>query len=138
MTRLASKCSKCLKKRYETQLPITSFVLNSHFSTIDVFLLEVITPIMHQPGKQLILFFINNWEIKKQYAIANPELNLKLLFISFLLINIVSKVKLSQRLFSKKNMTCPVSKQQLSDYTDLTLNHTLRRLIQAWCTFERL
>ena len=92
---------------------------------------------MHQPEKQLILFFINNWEIKKQYAIANPELNLKLLFISFSLINIVSKVKLSQRLFSKKNMTCPVSKQQLSDYTDLTLNHILR-LIQAWCTFERL
>jgi len=34
MTRLASKCSKCLKQRYKTQLPIISSVLNSHFSTI--------------------------------------------------------------------------------------------------------
>jgi hypothetical protein len=32
--------------------------------------------------------------------------------------------------------TCPVTKQQLSDYTDLTPNHTLRRLIQAWCTLN--
>lgn len=39
-------------------------------------------------------------------------------------------------LFSKKNMTCPITKQQLSDYTDLTPNHTLRRLIQAWCTLN--
>jgi hypothetical protein len=37
-------------------------------------------------------------------------------------------------LISKKNKTCPVTKQQLSDYTDLT--PTLRRLIQAWCTLN--
>ncbi|CAJ2632234.1 unnamed protein product [Trifolium pratense] len=39
-------------------------------------------------------------------------------------------------LISKKNKTCPVTKQELSDYTDLTPNHTLRRLIQAWCTLN--
>ncbi|XP_014494856.1 E3 ubiquitin-protein ligase PUB22 [Vigna radiata var. radiata] len=39
-------------------------------------------------------------------------------------------------LFSKKNTTCPVTKQPLMDYTDLTPNHTLRRLIQAWCTMN--
>ncbi|XP_020225250.1 E3 ubiquitin-protein ligase PUB22 [Cajanus cajan] len=39
-------------------------------------------------------------------------------------------------LFSKKNTTCPVTKQPLLDYTDLTPNHTLRRLIQAWCTMN--
>ncbi|XP_014493518.1 E3 ubiquitin-protein ligase PUB23 [Vigna radiata var. radiata] len=36
-------------------------------------------------------------------------------------------------LFScKNNKTCPVTRQSLS-HTDLTPNHTLRRLIQAWC-----
>ena len=37
-----------------------------------------------------------------------------------------------------KNKTCPVTKQQLeiSDSVDLTPNHTLRRLIQAWCTLN--
>lgn len=35
-------------------------------------------------------------------------------------------------LFSCKNNTCPFTKQVLVD-TDLTPNHTLRRLIQAWC-----
>ncbi|KAL0370229.1 UNVERIFIED_CONTAM: E3 ubiquitin-protein ligase PUB23 [Sesamum angustifolium] len=43
-------------------------------------------------------------------------------------------------LFSRKNHTCPVTKQALFN-TDLTPNHTLRRLIQAWCTlnaFERI
>ncbi|KAF8396374.1 hypothetical protein HHK36_017991 [Tetracentron sinense] len=35
-------------------------------------------------------------------------------------------------IFSSKNNTCPVTKQLLSD-TDLTPNHTVRRLIQAWC-----
>ncbi|KAL2240035.1 E3 ubiquitin-protein ligase PUB23 [Sesamum indicum] len=43
-------------------------------------------------------------------------------------------------LFSRKNPTCPVTKQELFN-TDLTPNHTLRRLIQAWCTlnaFERI
>ncbi|TKY61916.1 E3 ubiquitin-protein ligase PUB22 [Spatholobus suberectus] len=39
-------------------------------------------------------------------------------------------------LFSKKNKACPVTKQPLLDYTDLTPNHTLRRLIQAWCTMN--
>ncbi|KAJ1384794.1 Zinc finger, RING/FYVE/PHD-type [Sesbania bispinosa] len=37
-------------------------------------------------------------------------------------------------LFSNKNTTCPVSKQPLPRDSDLTPNHTLRRLIQAWCT----
>ncbi|TKY67014.1 E3 ubiquitin-protein ligase PUB23 [Spatholobus suberectus] len=37
-------------------------------------------------------------------------------------------------LFScKKNKTCPVTKQSLL-HTDLTPNHTLQRLIHAWCT----
>lgn len=39
-------------------------------------------------------------------------------------------------LFSGKNKTCPVTKQPLSDFTDLTPNHTLRRLLQAWCTMN--
>ncbi|XP_057738959.1 E3 ubiquitin-protein ligase PUB23-like [Arachis stenosperma] len=41
-------------------------------------------------------------------------------------------------LFSAKNNTCPVTKQQLSssDFSDLTPNHTLRRLIQSWCTIN--
>lgn len=38
-------------------------------------------------------------------------------------------------LFLCKNSTCPVTKQDLSN-TDLTPNHTLRRLIQEWCTFN--
>ncbi|KAG4385439.1 hypothetical protein AAZX31_12G090600 [Glycine max] len=33
----------------------------------------------------------------------------------------------------KKNKTCPVTRQSLP-HTDLTPNHTLQRLIQAWCT----
>ncbi|KAL2322996.1 hypothetical protein Fmac_027375 [Flemingia macrophylla] len=37
-------------------------------------------------------------------------------------------------LFANKNTTCPVSKQPLPRDSDLTPNHTLRRLIQAWCT----
>ncbi|XP_058762809.1 E3 ubiquitin-protein ligase PUB23-like [Vicia villosa] len=43
-------------------------------------------------------------------------------------------------LFSSKNNTCPVTKQQLlHDHQNLlilTPNHTLRRLIQAWCTIN--
>lgn len=39
-------------------------------------------------------------------------------------------------LFSFKNTTCPVTKQPLFDPSDLTPNHTLRRLIQAWCTLN--
>ncbi|KAK9279923.1 hypothetical protein L1049_013607 [Liquidambar formosana] len=38
-------------------------------------------------------------------------------------------------LFSCKNNTCPMTRQVLSN-TDLTPNHTLRRLIQAWCTLN--
>ncbi|XWS28502.1 hypothetical protein CRYUN_Cryun25bG0075100 [Craigia yunnanensis] len=38
-------------------------------------------------------------------------------------------------LFSCKNKVCPVTKQVLHD-SDLTPNHTLRRLIQAWCTLN--
>ncbi|CAI9097591.1 OLC1v1034060C1 [Oldenlandia corymbosa var. corymbosa] len=36
-------------------------------------------------------------------------------------------------LFSQKNTTCPVTKQELPD-SELTPNITLRRVIQAWCT----
>ncbi|CAL5357237.1 unnamed protein product [Camellia sinensis] len=36
-------------------------------------------------------------------------------------------------LFSCKNNNCPVTKQVLLSDTDPTPNHTLRRLIQAWC-----
>ncbi|XP_043695556.1 E3 ubiquitin-protein ligase PUB23-like [Telopea speciosissima] len=38
-------------------------------------------------------------------------------------------------IFSSKNSSCPVTRQPLSD-ADLTPNHTLRRLIQAWCTLN--
>ncbi|XP_059635290.1 E3 ubiquitin-protein ligase PUB23-like [Cornus florida] len=38
-------------------------------------------------------------------------------------------------LYAFKNNTCPVTKQLVSD-ADLTPNHTLRRLIQAWCTLN--
>ncbi|KAF9665341.1 hypothetical protein SADUNF_Sadunf16G0112700 [Salix dunnii] len=38
-------------------------------------------------------------------------------------------------LFSLKNKTCPVTKQELLT-KDLTPNHNLRRLIQAWCTLN--
>ncbi|GMY24093.1 E3 ubiquitin-protein ligase PUB23-like [Fagus crenata] len=38
-------------------------------------------------------------------------------------------------LFSCNNNTCPVTKQVLFE-TELTPNHTLRRLIQAWCTLN--
>ncbi|KAF3439484.1 hypothetical protein FNV43_RR17762 [Rhamnella rubrinervis] len=44
-------------------------------------------------------------------------------------------------LFTCKNTTCPVTKQSLLVSADLTPNHTLRRLIQSWCTlnaFERI
>lgn len=38
-------------------------------------------------------------------------------------------------LYSLNNNTCPVTKQVLID-TNLTPNHTLRRLIQTWCNFK--
>ncbi|KAF8396369.1 hypothetical protein HHK36_017986 [Tetracentron sinense] len=37
-------------------------------------------------------------------------------------------------LVAGKNTTCPLTKQTLPKDPDLTPNHTLRRLIQAWCT----
>ncbi|XP_059669852.1 E3 ubiquitin-protein ligase PUB24-like [Cornus florida] len=36
-------------------------------------------------------------------------------------------------LFKGQNTTCPVTKQPLPTESDLIPNHTLRRLIQAWC-----
>ncbi|CAK8535464.1 unnamed protein product [Lathyrus sativus] len=41
-------------------------------------------------------------------------------------------------LFSFQNKTCPVTKQTLleTDLNNLTPNHTLRRLIQSWCTLN--
>ena len=41
---------------------------------------------------------------------------------------------IEQWLFNNKNTTCPVTQQPLPRDTDLKPNHTLRRLIQAWCT----
>ncbi|PWA87272.1 zinc finger, RING/FYVE/PHD-type, Armadillo-type fold protein [Artemisia annua] len=38
-------------------------------------------------------------------------------------------------LYTKKNNTCPVTKQVLLD-VELTPNHTVRRLIQSWCTLN--
>ncbi|KAJ6756147.1 E3 UBIQUITIN-PROTEIN LIGASE PUB23 [Salix purpurea] len=38
-------------------------------------------------------------------------------------------------LFSGKNDTCPATKQLISG-CELTPNHTLRRLIQSWCTLN--
>ncbi|KAI8562912.1 hypothetical protein RHMOL_Rhmol03G0072400 [Rhododendron molle] len=38
-------------------------------------------------------------------------------------------------LFTNKNKNCPVTKQVLSN-PDLTPNHTLRRVIQSWCTLN--
>nr|XP_043634003.1 E3 ubiquitin-protein ligase PUB23-like [Erigeron canadensis] len=38
-------------------------------------------------------------------------------------------------LYTNKNVTCPVTKQALTDL-ELTPNHTLRRLIQSWCTIN--
>ncbi|CAH2056851.1 unnamed protein product [Thlaspi arvense] len=39
-------------------------------------------------------------------------------------------------IFSEKNTTCPVTKQPLKPDSELTPNHTLRRLIQSWCTLN--
>ncbi|CAH1436565.1 unnamed protein product [Lactuca virosa] len=38
-------------------------------------------------------------------------------------------------LYTRKNSTCPITKQVLTDL-ELTPNHTLRRLIQSWCTIN--
>ncbi|KAL8094979.1 hypothetical protein AgCh_036472 [Apium graveolens] len=45
------------------------------------------------------------------------------------------RMSIEKWIFLRKNNTCPVTKQLLSD-TELTPNHTLRRLIQAWCTLN--
>ncbi|KAL8094977.1 hypothetical protein AgCh_036470 [Apium graveolens] len=45
------------------------------------------------------------------------------------------RMSIEKWIFSRKNNTCPVTKQLLTD-TELTPNHTLRRLIQAWCTLN--
>ncbi|KAK1389718.1 RING-type E3 ubiquitin transferase [Heracleum sosnowskyi] len=45
------------------------------------------------------------------------------------------RVSIEKWIFSRKNNTCPVTKQLLTD-AELTPNHTLRRLIQAWCTLN--
>ncbi|KAL4560666.1 hypothetical protein LXL04_032819 [Taraxacum kok-saghyz] len=39
-------------------------------------------------------------------------------------------------LFSQKNGVCPVTKQVVDVDIELTPNHTLRRLIQSWCTLN--
>lgn len=39
-------------------------------------------------------------------------------------------------IFTEKNNICPATKQVLSKPADLTPNHTLRRLIQSWCTLN--
>lgn len=41
---------------------------------------------------------------------------------------------IEQWLLKTKEPTCPVTKQPLPGDPDLTPNHTLRRLIQAWCS----
>ncbi|PPE01626.1 hypothetical protein GOBAR_DD01343 [Gossypium barbadense] len=41
---------------------------------------------------------------------------------------------IEQWLLTCKNTSCPVTQQPLPPESDLTPNHTLRRLIQSWCT----
>lgn len=45
------------------------------------------------------------------------------------------RMSIEKWIFLRKNDTCPVTKQVLTDI-ELTPNHTLRRLIQAWCTLN--
>ncbi|XP_008799715.2 E3 ubiquitin-protein ligase PUB22-like [Phoenix dactylifera] len=45
----------------------------------------------------------------------------------------IDRESIERWIFSGKHKTCPVTRQPLSDL-ELTPNHTLRRLIQAWCT----
>ncbi|GMJ06734.1 plant U-box 23 [Hibiscus trionum] len=45
------------------------------------------------------------------------------------------RASIEQWLFSGKNTACPVTKQVISD-SELVPNHTLRRLIQSWCTLN--
>ncbi|GFZ09230.1 plant U-box 22 [Actinidia rufa] len=40
--------------------------------------------------------------------------------------------------FQEENNLCPVTKQPMPQDSDLTPNHTLRRLIQSWCTEKAL
>ncbi|KAJ4761604.1 U-box domain-containing protein 23 [Rhynchospora pubera] len=43
------------------------------------------------------------------------------------------RTSIERWIFSDKHQTCPVTNQQLTDPDLITPNHTLRRLIQAWC-----
>ncbi|KAL8094978.1 hypothetical protein AgCh_036471 [Apium graveolens] len=45
------------------------------------------------------------------------------------------RMSIEKWIFLRRNNTCPVTNQLLTD-TELTPNHTLRRLIQAWCTLN--
>lgn len=45
------------------------------------------------------------------------------------------RMSIEKWLFLSKNNTCPVTKQVVSD-PELTPNHTLRRLLQSWCTLN--
>ncbi|KAI3746668.1 hypothetical protein L6452_09107 [Arctium lappa] len=45
------------------------------------------------------------------------------------------RVSIERWLFTCLSSVCPVTKQPLYD-TDITPNHTLRRLIQSWCTMN--
>ncbi|KAI9082505.1 hypothetical protein K1719_035374 [Acacia pycnantha] len=49
-----------------------------------------------------------------------------------------NRESIEKLLFSGKNNTCPVTRLPLSvsDSSDLVPNHTLRRLIQSWCTIN--
>ncbi|GMH26549.1 hypothetical protein Nepgr_028392 [Nepenthes gracilis] len=45
------------------------------------------------------------------------------------------RANIEKWIFSSNNTTCPVTKQHLRDF-ELTPNHTLRRLIQSWCSLN--
>ncbi|WOH06233.1 hypothetical protein DCAR_0625656 [Daucus carota subsp. sativus] len=45
------------------------------------------------------------------------------------------RMSIENWIFLRKNNNCPVTKQELTD-VELTPNHTLRRLLQAWCTLN--
>ncbi|WOH06232.1 hypothetical protein DCAR_0625655 [Daucus carota subsp. sativus] len=45
------------------------------------------------------------------------------------------RMSIENWIFLRKHNNCPVTKQELTD-VELTPNHTLRRLLQAWCTLN--
>ncbi|GMI71105.1 plant U-box 23 [Hibiscus trionum] len=45
---------------------------------------------------------------------------------------------IEQWLLKAKTTNCPVTQQPLPTFSDLTPNHMLRRLIQAWCSENAL